>query len=295
MKFSARLTIAIATSTILAGCGFNLLYYVSTAKDEPRVLLEDAKIKLDAKDYSGAAEILNKMKDNAKKDSNDVRLMLAAANLGVSGLDLWSVIGKLLNTKTQSSGSVNTLLSTISDNLLGEGEEKAARILALEDAIDGLKSSPEPDDDRIENTSCFLAGVLVVPTLSDGTTAMEALQSAVTAASQGDCDGAAGLSTSLGDISEVAGRFSTILDTAKSCPFLKLDTSQVDGVNGALNTLIASADKGCDGVTDETAALLPQCVRTAAGIPNSSAVTGDKRIDSCELVLHCYDPSACFK
>jgi hypothetical protein len=285
----------ILSTIFLNSCGFNLLYYVSSGKDSKEVLLEDARILLDEKDYAGAAKILDKMMNSSGKDSNDVRLMLAAANLGVSGLDVWSIVGTLLENSSAKSGGVNNILSSISEDLIGTGEEKTARLAALEDAINALKTAPVPEEDRVQNTACFLAGILVVPTLAEATAAMTSLQTAISAASSGDCDGAANLSTALGDISSSAIRFSLVLETAAACPFLQIDTSSVDGVNGALNTLIAGADKGCSSFPTGMEAIIPACVQKAAGIPNTSAAASDKRIDSCEIVLHCYDPTTCFK
>jgi hypothetical protein len=293
--FRTRVSVAILSTALLSSCGFNLLYYVASGKDSKEVQLEDARILLDKKDYAGAATILTKLKDSSDKDSNDVRLMLAAANLGVSGLDIWSIVATLLEKSTEKSGSANSILSSISDDLIRTGDEKVARLAALEEAIDALKSAPDPEETRVQDTACFLGAILVVPTIAEATTALAALQTAITAAAGGNCDGAAGLSTALGDLTATASRFSLVLDTAKACPFLKIDTSSVDGVNGALNSLITGADKGCDAFPAGMEALIPACVQKAAGLPNDRALAGDKRIDSCELVLHCYDPVSCFK
>lgn len=287
---------AMAIAMVLfASCGFNVLYYIAPGKDAKEVQLEDARILLDQKDYAGAVKILDKLKESPSKDSNDVRLMLASAKLGVSGLDVWSIVGTLLENSSAKEGGVNTILSSISDDLIGEGEEKATKLAALDDAISGLKSAPVANDDRVANTACFLAGILVVPTISEATTALSSLQTAISAAQSGNCDGASGLSTALGDITAAALRFSTVLETAVACPFLNLDTSSIEGINGHLNTLTAGADKGCASFPPGLEAALPACVQTAAGIPNSSAAASDKRIDSCEIVLHCYDPTSCFK
>jgi len=284
---------AFLTVSALNSCGINFLSYVSPGKEETKAQIEDAKILMDAKDYEGAASLLNKLKDDSSKDSNEVRLMLASANLGISGLDIWSVIGTALDSTSKSSGGSSTVFDSLGD-LLGEGEVKNRKIQALQDAIDDLNSAPDPDATNVKNTACFLAGIMIVPILADATTAMTSLQSAISSVSTGDCDGAAELSTALGDISESAVRFSLVLDTAVSCPFLDIDTSSVDGVNGAMQSLIKGADKGCSNLPAGAEQLLPQCVRDAAGIPNTSAASDDGRIDSCELVLHCSTPTDCF-
>jgi hypothetical protein len=70
--------------------------------------VEQAKVHLDNKEYKEAIEILDKMAEDQKQDSNEVRLLLAAANLGVSGLDIWSIIGSVLEESSSGGGGIQT-------------------------------------------------------------------------------------------------------------------------------------------------------------------------------------------
>ena len=68
----------------------------------------------------------------------------------------------------------------------------------------------------------------------------------------------------------------------------------MDGVSASLNQLSTAADKGCETIPGAVEAFFPQCIQDAVGIPNVNAAANDDRIDSCELALHCYDPTDCF-
>jgi hypothetical protein len=71
-------------------------------------------------------------------------------------------------------------------------------------------------------------------------------------------------------------------------------------VESALSTLKAQADKGCATLPSCPAALphctdlFPPCVQEYLKVGTSGAVAGDGHIDTCELVLNCTDPTACF-
>lgn len=272
-------------------CQENILSYLAN-KDSKEAKLEDARIHLDNGEYDDAIEILDKLKSDTDTDGNDVRLMLAAAGLGKSQLDIWSIISNILDADSLQQG--DNILDALSEELLGTGEEKERKLLALDDAIENLKSAPDPNATKVSNTLCFLSGVQIVPIVTDATTQMANLQNALTEASQGNCQGATQIPASLEAITTTALRFSDAFATADNCPFLDINTDSLGGINGVLQKLISAADKGCSDVPPAVEAFFPQCVKSAVGIPNVLAKAGDNVLSSCELALHCLDPSTCF-
>jgi hypothetical protein len=97
--------------------------------------------------------------------------------------------------------------------------------------------------------------------------------------------------------------FNLILEAAQSCPFLDVDgtVSQLNDIEQALANLRTNVDLGCTGGVPTCppslpacAALFPPCVQEYLATSNSEAEAGDGLINSCELLLHCTDPSVCF-
>jgi hypothetical protein len=124
--------------------------------------------------------------------------------------------------------------------------------------------------------------------LTDFNTAMSEVQS------KGACDGVSALTDSLAELTQVATSLSVVFDTAETCPFLDIDTTSAQGINGKLSAISTNADKGCS-TTAASESAMPQCMKDAAGIPNTSAAEGDGNLDKCELVLHCLGGStSCF-
>ena len=95
-------------------------------------------------------------------------------------------------------------------------------------------------------------------------------------------------------VTSAAIRFSVVFEAVDSCPFIDLDTSAIDGISASLKNLSTKADKGCATIPGAVDAFFPQCVQDAVGIPNPAAKIGDGKIASCELALHCFNPTDCF-
>ncbi len=308
----------IATCSIAVtyfGCGdneFNVLQPVAEpiALDGDRAAMEEeAKVRMDDGDYEGAAEILDSMVDDDELDSNQARLLYASAQLGVAGLDIWSIITNFLDGDSSDSSSVDSFFDSFTDTFLGSGSERTTKIAALTDALAKLQSAPYPNEGRMTKTGCILAGILSVPTLAEAESAvedtMEALDSISSSASSGGetCPDISLLDSATASMATAVTNFAVILEAAENCPYLDLDetSSTMNTIQTQLSALTTNADKGCselptcpDSVPD-CADLFPTCVQEAIELgDDNTAVSGDGEIASCEIVLHCTDVTACF-
>lgn len=291
-SFGLTFLLLVSSHFLTSACGVNLFSYLAKPENK-KAKLEEAKVLLDAKEYDKASELLIELKDDEDMDGNDVRLMLAAAKLGEAELDLWSIIGNILDSDSLSGGGGN-ILDAFSSTLFGDGEEKEAKLSALDEAIEFLETAPDKTEAKVANTKCFFSGIMAVSIIADAATQMSNLQDSITAASQGNCAGASSLSSSLTAVTTTALRFTTIYNGIQDCPFIDLDTSSIDGISASLNNITTVADKGCDSIPGVVDAFFPQCVKDAVGIPNVAAFAEDGKIASCELALHCFDPTDCF-
>lgn len=317
----------IAVVVAWSSCGeneFNLYKPIAqeSALKSKRARLEEARVLMDDKKYDEAAETLTKLIE--EEDSNEARLLYAAAQLGIAQLDIWSIIKSVLdnNSSEKKSGStlhlqgsgneegggMDELFNTLSDSVLGTGEERETRMQALSDALATLMAAPDRTDGRVQNTACIFGGILAVPIVADAKSALEATVTALeqirdAAESSGtECPNISLLDESSAKLAASASTFSLILAAAGSCPFLNLgQTADVmNQVETRLATLQAAADKGCDGLPTCPAALpgcqalFPACVQEALSVGTSSAKAQDGSIASCELILHCTVPTACF-
>lgn len=317
---------AVATTLVWSSCGddeFNLwkpMAETSALKSNEAAKLEQARVLLDEKAYDDALSLLDPMLES--QDSNDARILYAAAKLGKSELDVWTVIKKILDSttsstssssKTSSSGSgssgFDTILNNITDTLIGTGEVRTARIAALADAVTSLQAAPDPLADDVRNTACILAGFLAVPTIADATTALSATLAALAqikeAAQSGGtvCPNLTLLDTSANSVLTSVTNFNLVVSAAKSCPFIDISQTAtlMNSIESAIAKLKTQADKGCASLptTCPTAVpncqeLFPTCVQELLKVGTSSAVAGDGRVDMCEMVLNCTSPADCF-
>jgi hypothetical protein len=281
-------------------------------KDEPKVKLESAKIKLDKKEYAAAASILEPMTQNETENSNETRLLYVAATLGQANLDLWSIIKNFLDSQQssekKSSGGLDSFLNSMSSSVLGTGEEKTQRIAIVNQAIALLRTAPHPEDKSISNTSCLLAGILALPTFVDAkdamTASLTALQSIKSSASSNgsSCPNISLLDTALTNAASASARMSLVMLAATGCSFLNIagSASDLNSLEKQLAKLIAAADKGCASLptcstsVPDCQSYFPQCVQDLLKVGSSSAVAGDKQLASCELTLHCSVDGSCF-
>jgi len=307
------IVVAVTVSSVFLGvtaCGTNLFDGVAPGKDETKVRVEEARVKMDEKDYAGALTILEDLQEDSDTDSNKVRLLLAAAILGDTGLDVWSIISKILDASSSSSSAsssssksgADSVLDAFSDSLLGVGEEKTAKLAGLNRAIELLRTAPTPSDHKVENTSCFLAAMMVVPTITEATSALTAASDAITAVSSqvtagGACEVTQTINDSISQVTSLATSLSNALAAAENCAFL-----QVGGAASTLNTietkmakLLTNADKGCSLTNCPGCdALFPTCVRESLGVGGASDGAGDGSISGCEMTLHCSPLTICF-
>lgn len=313
------------TVLVWSSCGadefnvFRPLSESSALKSDMKAKLEQARVLLDKKKYDDALSLLAPMIADPDQDSNDARLYFAAAKLGVSQLDIWSVIKNIVNGLGTGSGSASTsgtgssgfdqVLNKVTDSLIGTGENRAARIQALADSVTVLVNAPDPNSQAVRNTSCILAAFLTVPTVADATTALNGTLTALSqikdAATSGgaECPNIGLLDASTSSVLSSVANFNLIVSVAKNCPFIDVSqaTTLMNSVESSLNQLKTVADKGCASIPStcpasvpDCQALFPACVQEVLKVGTSDAVAGDGRIDSCELVLNCTDPAACF-
>lgn len=274
--------------------------------------LEQIRLALDQKDYATAHDLVEPMVQDSSTDSNAARYYYAASILGLANLDIFSVINNILESLTKDGGSVSgvdQILNAMGDKLLGTGAVRTAKVQALYNAIDTLQNAPDPSSSKLVNTSCILAAFLAVPTVTDGTTAMTAMVTALTQVSASATSGGSSC-PDIGKFNDATAAVTTavasinrVLQVAKNCSFLNLDqtASQMNSIEKAMNTLTSNVDKGCDALPTcpsslpTCQSLLPTCVQKSLQIGTSSAKAKDGKIAACEIVLNCLDPAQCFK
>lgn len=317
-KSGAVTTVALTAVVVLmySSCGedeFNVFQPVAeplALKNDEDAKLEQVKVLLDKKEYAKALKILEPMIADKNENSNEARILFAAAKLGESQLDIWTVIKNIVNaqsTTTEGKG-VDNIFDAFSDSVLGSGTVRQSKIEALSESLTTLLAAPYPDDRKLQNTACIFAGFLAVPTIADASAAMTAMQAALqqirdSAASGGTvCPNISLLDSAANDVLASTLNFNLILRAAQSCPFLNLDEAAnlMNTVETSMNSLRTASDKGCAAVPDCPASLpgcdslFPACVKEALAVGTSDAVANDGRIASCEIVLHCIDPTSCF-
>lgn len=297
---------------------FNLFRLVSkpTIGNTKVAKTEEAKVLLDNKDYDGALSLVEPMIQSEKLDSNEVRLLYAAATLGKVKLDLWSLISSFLDTQNSSkssksassskSGGIDSFLDTITTSIFGTDTETKEKSAALSQAIAVLEAAPEPEAKAILNTSCLFGAILAVPTFTSAknavtatTTALETIKSSATGGGE-TCPDITLLDTALKGAQTAVDQFSAVLKVADNCSFLDTgDTaSQINSIEKQLSKIKSGADKGCSGLPTCPASfpncqsLFPTCVQKT--LSSAGGTSGDGQISSCELTRNCIVGGDCF-
>lgn len=297
---------------------FNLFGLVSkpTIGKTKDAKTEEAKVLLDNKDYDGALTLVEPMIQSDKLDSNELRLLFAAATLGKVKLDLWSLISSFLDTQTSSksskssssskSGGLDSFLDTITTSIFGTDAETKEKSAALAQAIAVLEAAPDPTAKAILNTSCLFGAILAVPTFTSAKNAVTATAAALdtiksSATGGGEtCPDINVLDTALKSAQTAVDQFSAVLDVADDCSFLNTgDTaSQINSIEKQLTKIKSGADKGCSGLPTCPASfpncqsLFPTCVQKT--LSSAGGTAGDGQISSCELTRNCIVGGDCF-
>lgn len=129
-----------------SSCGdgeeFNLYQPISEAayEKDKEAQLEEAKILIDSGKYGDAKKALDTVFKSDAEMNDDAKLIYAAAVLGEAGLDVWSIISKILDSSSSSSsskggGGMDSIFNSISDSVLGTGATRTARITALAEVL----------------------------------------------------------------------------------------------------------------------------------------------------------------
>lgn len=288
------------------GCGFNLFSSFSQ-KDDNKSKLENAKVHLDNKEYTEADTILSALVADPSSDSNTARVYLAAAKIGIAGMDIWTIISSLINTVSSTNPNYTDLFEEATNTLLGIGETRTAKLATLADAIELLLDVPDPATaSRAQNTACFLGSMLVAAELVDAQNKVDNLNSALSGLSSlnsnGVCDSLESLISAFDALASTAGNFSLVSRVVASCPILSQGEASetLSGITSQMDALIAKADKGCDSVPTCSlpaalcSVLTPTCVQDALGVGGDSAVADDGILATCELALECTIKGGCF-
>lgn len=313
-------TLLAATSFVLyTSCGdsdeFNfyepIAQPIALNSDDRAARQEEARTLIDQKKYSEAVDILEDMVGESGLDSNDTRLLYAAALVGVAKLDVWSIITTILDDQDTSANSsgMDGFFGAFTDSLLGTGEERTAKIAAMNKALTTLKTAPSPDEDQVKNTACLFAGMLAIPTLTD---AQSSLDSAITALDSisgsvggggSDCPDLSAFNTATEQLQTASTSFSLVLSSVENCSFLDLSeaTASMNEVESQISTITSAADKGCQSLpvcpagAPDCQDLFPTCIQEAMAIGDSNeAIADDGKIAACEIILHCTDSTECF-
>lgn len=317
---TASLPLMAATGAFLlySSCGgdeFNVFRPAAEplAKKDDDAQLEEARVMMDDKEYDDAANLLEPRIEDEKTDSNEARLLYAAALLGIADLDVWSIINTILESQgdqqAAGGGGLDTVFDSLSDSILGSGAVRQAKVDALAEAIATLRGAPEPDAPEITNTACLFGGLLAAPTLADARSGLAATATALatirdSATSGGaTCPDISLLDTASAGVIEAAANFSLVLQAAGNCSFLDLSETAalMNSVEQQMSRLLDNADKGCASLPECPAdapgceSLFPTCVQEALEVGTSTARAGDGAISSCELVLHCSSGTSCFR
>lgn len=302
-----RLLITVSASWVFAACDMNL--YESLVKpDNDRALIEEARIKIDEQDYTGALSSLEKI----ERDSNDLRLLRSAARLGLSGLSMWTILTDIVDGTGFNEGTgsgVDNFFDQISGAIVGEGEARTLRLTALTESVGDLLDAPDPNASRVKNLACFLAGVMALPTVTDATTAIQDTTSSLTTLAatvdvtnpNAQCPDLSGLNSSLSTIANVQTQFSLILAATSNCKLLDVTGtgSELNAIESQLAKFNQNADAGCSatpacGSGAACQALGLQCVYTALTTDSGVSTAQDGQVSKCELVQNCLTPGTCF-
>ncbi len=292
-----------------AGCDVNVFESVAS-KNSDAYWLEEARIQIDQESFGDALEALN----HVGSDSNELRLIRSAARLGQSGLSLWSVLLTAIDgtsySKTDTTSGTDQVFNSISSAVVGTGETKTSRLEALSSAVEDLLAAPDASAARVRNMSCFLAGVMALPTVEDTNSAVQSTISSLnsiaattnTSNPSASCPDTTNLTSSLALISSAQARFGLILKATESCTFLDTSSgsSSLNAIEIALKKFSAQADKGCSSTPSCSAndaackALGLNCVYEALNADGATSKASDGTVSSCELVQNCLDPTQCF-
>ena len=307
---------ALAATALYSSCGsgelniFRPIARPLALKSDKQSKLEEARVLMDQRRYGAAGDIVEPMTEDEQQDSNEARLLYAAAKIGEAGLDVWTIVRDILAAEdgasaSRQSGGLDQVLNSFTDSVLGTGAERQGKIDALAAAIIALRDAPQPAEKKLRNTACLLAGLLAVPTVADAeagiTATFAALKQLQSSAAGGQCPDVTALDRATSGIIGTIDDFNLIVETAANCPFLDIASVKTlsNQVEVRLAKLKANADKGCATVPacpagfPNCAALLPPCVVQALQ-SDGAAVAGDGKIAACEVLLNCSDPAACF-
>lgn len=281
-----------------ASCGINL-YEGFVSKEGDDYHLTEAERLIDEGDYTSARQHLAEV----ELSSNKKLYLDVAAQIGEVGLSLWDILIDLVDNnslESQSGSGVDRVFDLLTDNVYGTGETRDKRLNALGTAVERLASPPNGEEKKIENLRCFLSGMLVLPRVKDGTTAITEATTALenfvdTIVGTGDdpsqCPNLNTLTTTLNQVTEIQADLQLALEQIEGCDFLQVgNDDSLNAIEEQLSKFRTSADKGCATIdcagNIACEVLQTGCVRqTLEGA--ESAVAGDNKIDACEVLQHC--------
>jgi len=225
---------------------------------------------------------------------------------------MWSILTDIVDGDAFDSSSgngVDNFFDQISGAVVGEGETRVLRLLALQDSVSDLLTSPDASSSRVKNLACFLAGIMAVPTIADATTAIAGTTTSLSALAAStdinnpaaQCPDLSTLNTSLSSVASVQTNFSLILQATKDCKLLDVTGtgSELNAIEIQLAKFNQNADAGCSttpacGSSDVCKALGLQCVYDALNSGSDTSAAQDGVVTKCELVQNCLTAGTCF-
>lgn len=283
------------TMISLSSCGSNIIpLNESPDNDFDRLTL--AQKYLDDREYTKAVSLLEKV----ESDSNERRVLLVAANLGLADFSIWEIILNVLdsNSEGQKLGFDN-IFNSVSGTIFGQ-DTKDQKVAAMQEAIELLLAAPEPDDADVQNLSCFLGGLLSVVAVEDGTRAITSLSNSLetisdNASGNGDnadeCPGVSDLEASIEELTSLSASLTNIVNATAECSFIDVDGSSLNSVEEKIKQFTETADDGCTAVPNcgSSKACRAQSLGCVSQIvqQDDDSVAGDGSVSSCEMVQNC--------
>ncbi len=285
-------------------CGVNI-YDPLTEDTTDEYYLRAAEEALNDAQYTKASENLAKVTEA----TNEKVMLQVGVKLGQAQLSFWQIILNMIKSSSSLSGSsgVDKMFNYLTTTIFGEESEKESRLGALNESITLLNGAPVQDR-KTKLFSCFLAGILTYPRVTDGSTA---LQNTLTQMSNIDvsdptsCPDTTPLQTALTTLGNVQADFQLILQQVSNCDMFSYGASDTDlnQVEKSLKNFTDNADKGCstsscssgDVICEKLkSSCLSQILYPTSDSGNSTAQSGDGKVEVCELLLNCQTPSNCF-
>ena len=298
-KISKTILLSVLGVLALSACGSVFSSLSKNNSDQAR--REDALNALDDQNFVKAESIMKTMWEKDKSDEN--ARLYSLALVGQAGLDLFSLVEKIMKNSGSSSGQ-GSVLNQLSQFL--PTDISKTQLTQLTQAIAVLDAAPGAKTTSLGAQRCITAGVYAAQSLNSIQQQATALSSQLAAlpsqlaVSGGTC-GASNetiqevgntLTASIQAAGELNGKFNDAMEILADC-LPQGAAGDVTTLTSQVNGILAKADKGCELPSAIGSVTLPGCMSTYITATSANALAGDKKIDGCEIFIHCGSGS-CF-